>query len=476
MANCTKCGAPLREGAKFCGACGAKIEVRRFCTECGEELRPGEKFCPQCGTPAEGVSAPQIPAAPARPGETDPSCFEVEGCAGGCRIKKYTGPQAGAVVIPSRIGGKKVVEIGEGAFVNCESLTGVTIPDSVTEIGHSAFLNCKSLTSITIPNGVTKIEFMTFGGCLSLTSITLPAGVTEIDLLAFGPHITIRAPAGSAAERCVKEYKEGLHKLFGTPSKPQPKTSAAPAKLKETDPSYFEVEDRAGGCRIKKYTGPKEGAVVIPSRIGGKKVVEIGDYAFMACQSLTSITIPDSVTEIGDYAFSSCHSLTGITIPNRVTMIGKGAFMVCDSLTGITIPASVTMIGERAFLNCKSLTGITIPGGVTEIGESAFYGCRSLASITIPGSVTKIGRYALELCDSLTRVNIPNSVRKQLSWPDPSDPNAKKIRSSTVTHLSDEPTSAGHSHALWDEWYSKLDEDDHETLRDQGRDPYDPWR
>lgn len=58
MANCVKCGAPLREGAKFCGACGAKIELQRFCTQCGEPLEPGEKFCTQCGAPVEGAPAP----------------------------------------------------------------------------------------------------------------------------------------------------------------------------------------------------------------------------------------------------------------------------------------------------------------------------------------------------------------------------------------------------------------------------------
>ncbi len=57
MANCVKCGAPLREGAKFCGACGAKIEAQRFCTQCGEPLAPGEKFCVQCGAPVDGAPA-----------------------------------------------------------------------------------------------------------------------------------------------------------------------------------------------------------------------------------------------------------------------------------------------------------------------------------------------------------------------------------------------------------------------------------
>lgn len=63
MATCVKCGAPLREGAKFCGACGAKAELRRFCTQCGEPLEPGEKFCAQCGAPVEDAPAPAVPGA-----------------------------------------------------------------------------------------------------------------------------------------------------------------------------------------------------------------------------------------------------------------------------------------------------------------------------------------------------------------------------------------------------------------------------
>ena len=90
-------------------------------------------------------------------------------------------------------------------------------------------------------------------------------------------------------------------------------------------------------------------SVDIPSVIDGKIVTTIGEYAFSDCDSLTSITIPDSVTTIGDYAFSSCDSLTSVTIPNSVKTIGSEAFYGCDSLTSITIPDSVTTIGNYAF-------------------------------------------------------------------------------------------------------------------------------
>ena len=139
-------------------------------------------------------------------------------------------------------------------------------------------------------------------------------------------------------------------------------------------------------------------------------VTHIGSSAFSGCSSLTSITIPNSVTSIGQSAFSGCSSLTSIVIGNGVTSIGKWAFSGCKSLTSVNIGNSVTSIGEEAFKYCNSLTSVTIPNSVTSIGERAFYDCNSLASVTISNSVTNIGYGAFESCNSLTSVTIPNSV------------------------------------------------------------------
>ena len=48
--TCSKCGAAISAGAKFCPECGQKQEAKRFCPECGAEVSGTAKFCPECGS------------------------------------------------------------------------------------------------------------------------------------------------------------------------------------------------------------------------------------------------------------------------------------------------------------------------------------------------------------------------------------------------------------------------------------------
>ena len=78
-----------------------------------------------------------------------------------------------------------VTAIGEGSFQNSLSMVSVSIPSSVREICPSAFINCISLSSITMANGVTTIGQAALSTLPSLTSIEIPSSVTYIDLVAF---------------------------------------------------------------------------------------------------------------------------------------------------------------------------------------------------------------------------------------------------------------------------------------------------
>ena len=140
----------------------------------------------------------------------------------------------------------------------------------------------------------------------------------------------------------------------------------------------------------------------------GNALTTIQDDVFEKCQTLISITIPDSVTNIGKYALSNCTNLTSVIIPNSVIRIGRGAFNECTNLASVTIPNSVTKIEESALYGCKRLTNVAIPNSVTSIENAVFRECTNLTDITIPNSIKYIGRLAFGECESLTSITIPN--------------------------------------------------------------------
>ncbi len=165
----------------------------------------------------------------------------------------------------------------------------------------------------------------------------------------------------------------------------------------------------------RKYSsGDYSGVVIIPSTISYNdttyRVTSIGDYAFLRCSTLTTITIPESVTSIGNSAFADCYNLASITLPEGVTSIGSSVFSNCYELASINLPNGITSISDDAFSSCSKLISITIPESVTSIGASAFNKCENLDSITIPNKVTEINALTFCECTILKQVILPTGL------------------------------------------------------------------
>lgn len=99
----------------------------------------------------------------------------------------------------------------------------------------------------------------------------------------------------------------------------------------EVDGIYYNVVSLQDlTCAVTTGDIKYERSVAIPSKVTYNNrqlsVTEIGHGAFWNCESLTSVTIPNSVTSIRHAAFYGCNSLESVTIPNSVTSIEYKAF------------------------------------------------------------------------------------------------------------------------------------------------------
>ena len=110
--------------------------------------------------------------------------FDYEIYEGRTIVTKYKG-EAANVEIPAEIEGTPVCEIGFYCFEANYQLESVTLPESVDIIGEGAFMDCGSLSQINIPANLKEVQRGAFVGCVSLSEMTLPATVTRVQEEAF---------------------------------------------------------------------------------------------------------------------------------------------------------------------------------------------------------------------------------------------------------------------------------------------------
>ena len=168
-------------------------------------------------------------------------------------------------------------------------------------------------------------------------------------------------------------------------------------------------------CTIIDVGTVRSSELVIPETIDGYRVTAIEKYAFSENHKLECVTIPQGVTTIGQNAFFGCESLKSVTLPESLTSF-DGAFSNCTALSQINIPSGITSIGDSTFNNC-ALASITIPENVTYIGANAFHGC-PLVTIHIPESVSNIAYGAFSDCAELTEIHLPSNLEYRVFLPD----------------------------------------------------------
>ena len=90
----------------------------------------------------------------------------------------------------------EITKIGKDCFADCDLLTTVILPESVTYIDDFAFNTCEDLEYVYIPDGVTYIGEQAFDYCYELSYIRIPDSVEKIGRWAFDncPRLFISVP------------------------------------------------------------------------------------------------------------------------------------------------------------------------------------------------------------------------------------------------------------------------------------------
>ena len=105
---------------------------------------------------------------------------------------------------------------------------------------------------------------------------------------------------------------------------------------------------------------------------------------------ITNIELPEGMKYIENEAFINCEMLTSVILPNTITRIGEykgdaNVFANCIALKSINLPVSLELIGVGSFMNCTNLKELVIPESLTSIRNiyiKAFKGCSNLPLAT----------------------------------------------------------------------------------------------
>ena len=275
-----------------------------------------------------------------------------------------------------------VTTIGDGAFMDCTSLTTITLPYFIARIGNSAFENCTALATFTTMDGADSktaalrtIGDRAFFGNTSLNNVDVNTtkGVNTIGVSAFencGQLATINLSG-------VTRFVEGVFR----------NAKALKSVTMSANASIYVGQEAFRNC-------------VTLSDITAR-IAAVEDGAFRNCISLRAITFVSSGIEyIGSNAFNGCVLIQKVSIPSSVVAIGDSAFDGCRGITSLTFESDETLqtIGYSAFGGCSLLTRVILPSSLVELNASAFYGCSDLEYVEFGENIQSVGEDAFALC------------------------------------------------------------------------------
>jgi len=247
-----------------------------------------------------------------------------------------------------------VLSIGN-VFQDCDKLTSLSLPGSVTSIPDQAFSGCTSLESLTFGDVIPSFGQNVFNGCNNLKSVY------------------------------INDLNPWLNASF---------TKTTYSMSSYTYNTYLLSNPLENGADLY-VKGEKLVNLVLPDSID-----KVKPRTFVGCTSIESLSIPKNIETINGGAFSDCVNLKNISFESSIRLM-SGCFSRCTSLEQVIISDGCTL-EEQCFGGCENLKEIIFEGDASfgYSDASPFYNCNNVRKITLPRNVVESDAYVSQLIDT----------------------------------------------------------------------------
>lgn len=255
-----------------------------------------------------------------------------------------------------------ISKIDNRVFADCKSLKKLTInvADGPTSVSSALVKGCKNLQTVVFTgrtNNLTVIEAAAFKETKNLNTISLPDTIKTISKEAF--------------------YDSGIENIH------------LPKDLKQI------------GTRAFSKSELKD--IVIPN-----KTKNLGEYAFLDCEELTEITLPESVTKIPSGIFEDCYSLKIVNAPN-VDTVCDHAFYNCKNLE--TFDFSKLQSLELMAFAYTGIRKAVFSDRLVNFGAAIFFNCKNLQIVDMKTcKIQKMPYQCFCFCDRLKDVQLSQDI------------------------------------------------------------------
>lgn len=228
-------------------------------------------------------------------------------------------------------------KLAQGTFATCTSLERIVLPDTITDMAGAVFSRCNAMTSLVVKNRNLSVPVETEWS----SDKTVPQNLTV-----YGYRYT--DDMGSA-ETKLYQYVQWQNKTYnGTINF---------VAFDDPSPTAGQIGDSDTYWRYDPDTTTLfiTGKGLIP---GGRT----GQYPWQAyADKITNLVIGDGVTGTKESkALAELDALSSITFGKDFAVLGAGAFANIQTLTQLTLPETITTFGSFPFSGCNAMTELRV--------------------------------------------------------------------------------------------------------------------